>query len=195
MIAVIKDSRLPRRDRSDLLIKSRGDLILSGLFDRAGSGPMSIADFSGSAQPLTRFHPGNRHEIQSAADKPVTEHIFAFADCHRVVLRVNTGNENRVSHRESEVFSLADRIVRDSLVRSEVSAVFIDESAGRGHTVAGCAVKVACIVVIRDKTDLLAVRFCSDRKALFLRNLPDIFLVIIAYRHQRMRKLILRQLV
>ena len=49
--------------------------------------------------------------------------------------------------------------------------------------------------MIRDKTDLLAVRLGSYRKSQFLCHITYLILVIISYRHQSMGKLVLGQVI
>lgn len=49
--------------------------------------------------------------------------------------------------------------------------------------------------MIRYKTDILTVMLCGNRKSDLLCNLADMWLIVIAHRHKRMGKLLLRQIV
>ena len=49
--------------------------------------------------------------------------------------------------------------------------------------------------MIRHKTDILTVMLCGNWKSNLLCDLADMWLIIIAHRHKRMGKLLLRQIV
>ena len=149
---------------------------------------------------LCHHSPGTCQILQSHIIHMVTEHppgkgVLVFPDDHLICLRPDPGHKHPAAHGQIQPSALSDGIMADSSVRPQHPAVPGDKISRWRYSVRGFPVDKGPVVMVRNKTDLLAVRLLSHREAQFLCNLPDFPLCIRSHRHQRAGKLILGQAV
>ena len=88
-----------------------------------------------------------------------------------------------MAHGQIQPFTLTDGIMGNPFMRPENLSVFIDKMT-LWQFLPCIIIKKFLIIAVRDKANVLAVRFRSDQKSHFFRHLTDFILCIIAHRHQ-----------
>ena len=94
-----------------------------------------------------------------------------------------------------KALSLPHGIMDDALVRSKIRSVPIDKASCGRNPFRSISLQIAGIIIVRDKADFFAVRLLRNRNSRFLCHSPDLILMIISHRHQRVCKLFLCQAV
>ena len=123
------------------------------------------------------------HIIQAVGVKSRGKYVLLLADDHLVGLRADLRHDYPAAHGKTQTFPLADGIVDNALVATQNGAVGGYEIALlRGFS--GGPLYEARVILIRDKTDLLAVRLMGYPEAQLSRDFPDLLLRVSAHRHQ-----------
>ena len=138
--------------------------------------------------------PLGTHIVDIIGDKASAENILIPAYNYLVRPRSYLRHEHMMSHGKPKASSLSYSVMRYSLVGSQNIAVFIHKIAFR-HLNSRCPFNVRCMVIVRDKAYLLAIRLVRHQQPDICSNLPYLWLSIIATRHKRVCKLFLRKIV
>ena len=142
------------------------------------------------------LHILHTHKIQLMAIQGILKDSRLFLRNHHfIALWPNLGYKHRMSQGKSKPLSLTYRIMNDSFMFSQHSAVFCYEITCTGHSLRHLTLQKGCIISIRHKTDILAVRLTCHRQLILFCQCPDFFLGIFSDRHQRSCQLLLGQVV
>ncbi len=154
---------------------------------------MGIADFGRIHRPVRKLR--HCHAVQLSGKEHSGKNILRLPQHNFIRLRPDFRDKDRMAERDSKPFALADCVAGDPPVPAKYGPVCRHKISRRRRLLPAYAVNIPRIIFIRNKTDLLAVLFLRHRKSKLFRNRTDLLLGIIPDRHQRPRKLLLRQTV
>ena len=162
-------------------IKARGHQIFLDLPHSTHGSAVVITDLCQKTCFL--FNVRHAHPVQTIRTKRCTKDVICFTDNHFTGLRTNLCHNDRSSHGKSKPFPLTNGIMRDSLMLSDHSSVCPDKISF-WNLLSRVLLNELCIISIRDKTDLLAVRLMSHWKTQLFCKCADLILGVLSHWHQ-----------
>ncbi len=124
----------------------------------------------------------------------IAHRLGRFSENDFIRFRPDFQDEHRLPEGIAEAFPLSDSIMNNASVTADYFTGRIYEIAGHIRMISVRTDKRS-IVMIGNKADLLAVRLMRHRKAGFFGDPPDLIFFIFPDGHQRVRQLLLRQII
>ena len=183
MIIFIKNNGLARRNCTLRLLKPAFYPPALQVPDQAGRSRMTVSDL-GRHLTLLSMQSVNRHPVHIRTDKAVGKYLHPCPDYHLVCLWSELCHKDRMSQRKVQPLSLADRIVGNSSVTPKDPAAPVHKIP-LSRRFSCRPLDKARVILIRNKADFHTVLFVGNAKPFFFRDLPNLLLRVIPYRHQR----------
>ena len=169
-IAGVKDDCLAWSGGELWLVEGHFDSVVGEDIDFCRRGAVAVSDLSFAAEAA-----GNivDQPVEPVAFQRVATELFSRADHHAASLRFEADDVTRFSESQAEPLALSDGEAFVAFVATEDRPDGVDDFA-RGILLSSVTFEEACVVVVRDETDLLTVGLVVNSESRLLSLLANI---------------------